>query len=93
MELATQGQLSALAQSLRSGIPRRVRLPRTIKTPAQAAATAYTGARRCCTCGHCTHCIQNAEWDAKFNLRFGESMKEYYSGSRLNRQVSLWSEL
>lgn len=46
-----------------------------------------------CKCGHCRVCLQNAEWDAKFNQKFGESMKDYYSGMRLTRQASWWSEL
>jgi hypothetical protein len=37
--------------------------------------------------------MQNAEWDAKFNQKFGESMKTYYSGVREVRQWSWWSEV
>jgi hypothetical protein len=44
-------------------------------------------------CGHCPICLRNAEWDAKFNLKFGESMKDYYSGARLTHRSSWWSEL
>jgi hypothetical protein len=56
-------------------------------TPAPQAKAHY------CKCGQCRVCIQNAEWDAKFNQKFGESMKDYYSGMRLTRQASWWGEL
>jgi len=38
-------------------------------------------------------CLQNAEWDARFNEKFGQSMKDYYSGMRLTRQASWWSDI
>jgi hypothetical protein len=44
-------------------------------------------------CGHCPICLRNAEWDAKFNQKFGESMKDYYTGTRLTHNSSWWSDM
>lgn len=53
----------------------------------------YAKARHVCKSGRCPICLQNDKWEAKFNRRFGESMKEYYSGTRPPQQSSWWSEL
>jgi hypothetical protein len=62
-------------------------------TRSTAPARASHAQAHYCKCGRCRVCLQNAEWDAKFNQKFGESMKDYYSGMRLTRQASWWSEL
>jgi hypothetical protein len=100
MELASQDQLALLASSLerghtrQSGRPRKEVVLRRANTKlANQTAEAAHGKGHYCKCGHCRVCLQNAEWDAKFNQKFGESMKDYYSGMRLTRQASWWSEL
>lgn len=99
MELASQDQIAKLAFSFGSGPPRKDASQRTsiarpaTPTPARATTTPYSKAQHGCKCGHCRVCLQNAEWDAKFNQKFGESMKDYYSGLRLTRRASWWSEL
>jgi len=104
VELAPQDQLALLALSLERGnsrLPGRPRKEalqrRTNAKPAARVAGPVTPAPQAkahyCKCGQCRVCIQNAEWDAKFNQKFGESMKDYYSGMRLTRQASWWGEL
>jgi hypothetical protein len=104
VELASQDQLLRLADSLERGNPRHAGRPRkeallrrtNVKLLTRSAApiaTAPNSKGHYCKCGHCRICLQNAEWDAKFNQKFGESMKDYYSGMRLTRQASWWSEL
>jgi hypothetical protein len=103
VELATQDLLRRLANSLEKGNPKPGRprretvLRRTNLKPSTRTAAATDPAREAkahyCKCGQCRVCQQNAEWEAKFNQRFGESMKDYYSGMRLTRQASWWSEL
>jgi len=109
VELAPQDQLLFLASSLERATPRHPGRPRKevvlnrtnskLSTRSTAPAPAPTPARSSqaqshyCKCGHCRVCLQNAEWDAKFNEKFGESMKDYYSGTRPTRQASWWSEL
>ena len=104
VELAPQDQIAKLANSFANSAPRQGGRPRKeasrrvnpqppTRTPEQAAVTPYAKGQRGCRCGHCRVCIQNAEWDAKFNEKFGESMKDYYSGTRMTRQSSWWSEV
>ena len=101
MELASQDQLALLASSLERGPARHPGRPRKevvlrranakVATPPTQPAAHNKG--HYCKCDHCRVCLQNAEWDAKFNQKFGESMKAYYSGTRLTRQASWWSDL
>jgi hypothetical protein len=103
VELAPQDQIARLANSFATGAPRQGGRPRKetsrrvtnaqppARTPEQAQL--HVKGQRGCKCGHCRVCIQNAEWDAKFNEKFGESMKDYYSGTRMTRQSSWWSEV
>ena len=101
MELATQDQLALLARSLERGFNKPAGRPRkeVILRRASAAVAnrkpepAAHAKGHYCKCGHCRVCQQNAEWDAKFNQKFGDSMRDYYSGMRLTRQNSWWSEL
>jgi hypothetical protein len=101
VELASQDQLALLASSLErgnikhAGRPRKDTLLRRTnpKPSTRQADPSAQGKGHYCKCGQCRVCQQNAEWDAKFNQKFGESMKDYYSGMRLTRQASWWSEL
>jgi hypothetical protein len=101
VELASQDQLALLASSLERGNTRHGGRPRkevvlrraNAKTPVRPVEPAAHAKGHFCKCGICRVCLQNAEWDAKFNQKFGESMKDYYSGMRLTRQASWWSEL
>ncbi len=102
MELASQDQLALFGQlsRARSDPTRRPpakevvlrRANAKLVNPGTPEAAAH-GKGHYCKCGQCRVCQQNAEWDAKFNQKFGESMKDYYSGMRLTRQASWWSEL
>jgi hypothetical protein len=103
VELAPQEQILALANSLERGNPRNARRPSREVSFRKAIAKPSTQATgqsapppakgHYCKCGQCRICLQNAEWEAKFNQKFGESMKDYYSGTRPTRQASWWSEL
>jgi hypothetical protein len=101
VELASQDQLALLASSLERGSIRPAGRPRkevvlrraNAKLSTRTLEPAAHGKGHYCKCGHCRVCLQNAEWDTKFNQRFGESMKDYYSGTRPTRQASWWSEL
>src|SRR4051794_12654912 len=106
MELASQEQILRLTNSLERGSSRNSGRPRKEAAPRQrtpraarrlpledAAASHSIKGQHGCKCGHCRVCLQNAEWDARFNEKFGQSMKDYYSGMRLTRQASWWSDI
>jgi hypothetical protein len=103
VELATQELIRRLANSLEKGSPRpgRPRKQLLLRTanlkPVTRTTTPATQEKQAkahyCKCGLCRVCQQNAEWEAKFNSRFGASMKDYYSGMRLTRQASWWSDM
>lgn len=76
VDLAPAETLEAL-----SILPKRspyVRRPSLPRRPGPSKA-------RSCSCGACRFCKDNAEWDRRFEAKFGSDMREYYAKRPLGR--------